>query len=81
MTAKAQRLLQEALALSPKARGDLAASLIDSLDKAADPDAEQAWAVEIDRRLDALDSGKAKTVPWSQVERGLLKARRATKPR
>jgi putative addiction module component (TIGR02574 family) len=81
MTAKAHRLLHEALELPPKARGDLAASLIDSLDDAADPSAEKAWAAEVDRRLDALDSGKAKTVPWSQVEKGLLKSGRASKHR
>jgi putative addiction module component (TIGR02574 family) len=77
MTAKAQRLLREALDLPPKTRGQLAASLLDSLDDgAADAGAERAWAREIDRRLDALDSGKAKTVPWREVEKGLLKSRR-----
>jgi putative addiction module component (TIGR02574 family) len=81
VTAKMRRLLQKALELPPKARGDLAASLIDRLDDAADPGAEKAWAAEIDRRLDALDSGKAKTVPWSQVEKGLLKLRRGSSRR
>ena len=81
MTVKAQRLLQEALDLPPKARGDLAASLIDSLDEGTDRGVERAWAAEIDRRLDALESGKAKTVPWSQVEKGLLKRQRDAKRR
>jgi putative addiction module component (TIGR02574 family) len=78
---KAERLLQEALELPPRSRGRLAASLIQSLDERSDPDAEASWTAEIDRRLDDLDAGKAKTVPWRKVERGLLKRRRAARRR
>jgi len=28
-----------------------------------------AWEQEIARRIDELDSGKAKTVPWDEVQR------------
>jgi putative addiction module component (TIGR02574 family) len=28
-----------------------------------------AWDEEIARRIDELDSGKAKTVPWDEVQR------------
>jgi len=51
------------------ARGRLAATMIDSLDDRVDPDAQASWAAEINRRLDALDAGKAKTVScagWSK---------------
>lgn len=41
-------------------------------------DAEASWVAEIDRRLDALDSGRAKTVSWRAVEQGLLKRGRAS---
>ena len=78
---KTERLLQEALELPPKSRGRLAASLIDSLDDSVDPDAEASWAAEIDRRLDTVDAGKARTVPWRKVEQGLLKQRRASRRR
>ena len=78
---KAERLLQEALELPLRSRGRLAASLIQSLDERVDPDAETSWTVEIDRRLDALDAGTARTVPWRRVERGLLKPRRAARRR
>jgi putative addiction module component (TIGR02574 family) len=78
---KTQRLLLEALELPPRSRGRLAASLIDSLDDGVDPDAEASWIAEIDRRLDALDAGKAKTVPWAAVEKGLLKRRRVRRRR
>ena len=76
---KAERLLQEALGLPTRARGRLAASLIDSLDTRMDPDAADSWAAEIDRRLDAIDSGVAKTIPWRKVEQGLK--RRASRRR
>ena len=78
---KAQRLLQEALGLPPKTRGRLAASLIDSLDDRVDSDAAASWHAEMDRRLDALDAGKAKTVSWRKVEQGLLTPRRASQRR
>jgi putative addiction module component (TIGR02574 family) len=35
---------------------------------AADPKAvEAAWSEEIARRIEDLDSGKAKTIPWEEV--------------
>ena len=46
--------------------------LIDSLDDEVDEDAEQAWSVEIARRLDELNSGSATTVPWSQARRRIF---------
>jgi putative addiction module component (TIGR02574 family) len=46
--------------------------LIESLEEAADEEAEAAWADEIRRRVEELDSGKAKTVPWSQARRMIL---------
>jgi putative addiction module component (TIGR02574 family) len=81
MTAKAVRLLEEALQLPPTSRADLASTLIRSLDNESDADAETAWAAEIDRRVTELDSGKVKTIPWSKVEEKLLKARRARRRR
>lgn len=81
MTAKAVRLLEEALQLPPTSRADLASTLIRSLDDESDADAETAWAAEIDRRVAELDSGKVKTIPWSKVEEKLLKARRARRRR
>lgn len=81
MTAKAVRLMEEALQLPPASRADLASTLIRSLDNESDTDAETAWAAEIDRRVAELDSGKVKTIPWSKVEEKLLKARRARRRR
>jgi len=69
MTQPALELLQKALALSDEERAELAGSLIDSLDTTVDAETESAWNREIAQRLEDLDSGKAKTVPWEEVQR------------
>ena len=72
MSRDAPDLLKEALKLPRKARAALASSLIDSLDDVEDEDAEAAWQKEIARRLEELDAGKTKSVPWSEVRRQIL---------
>ena len=64
-------ILKEALELPADARAALVSSLIDSLDQEVDEDAEAAWELEIARRLDEIDSGKVKLVPWAEVRRRL----------
>ena len=71
MTQQGLDLLQKALSLSEEERADLACSLMESLDVAVDEGAESAWNEEIGRRIAELDSGKAKTVPWDEVQRQL----------
>jgi putative addiction module component (TIGR02574 family) len=61
------QLRSAALALSDIERATLAAELIDSLDPGFDVDHESAWSEEIARRIAALDSGQAKTIPWEEV--------------
>lgn len=68
MTQQASELLEKALALSDEERAHLAARLISSLDASVDEDAEAAWDAEIARRIADLDSGKAVTVPWEEVQ-------------
>jgi putative addiction module component (TIGR02574 family) len=67
MTQQASELLQKALSLSEEERAELAGSLIESLDAAVDEATEAAWNEEIGRRIEDLDSGKAKTIPWKVV--------------
>src|SRR5436190_15937737 len=57
----------EALNLPIEARAVLAGSLLESLDEVVDENAEATWADEIARRIDDLNTGKAKTVPWSEA--------------
>jgi len=66
------KLLEEALKLSPEARGALAASLLESLDDGVDEDVEAAWAVEIGKRIQELDSGAVTPVPWAEARRMIL---------
>ena len=64
-----KQLLVEALGLSEEERAALAGELLESLDTEVDPDAEAAWAAEIRTRVAEIESGRAKTVPWSEARR------------
>jgi putative addiction module component (TIGR02574 family) len=68
------RLLKDALGLSPEARGALAGRLIDSLDNEVDPDAEAAWDAEIARRDEEIRSGRVKPLPWADARREIFRA-------
>jgi putative addiction module component (TIGR02574 family) len=65
-------LFKKASILSEKERATLAGLLIESLESEVDPDVEEAWRVEIERRLAELDSGAVETVPWETVKAKLL---------
>jgi putative addiction module component (TIGR02574 family) len=60
-----QKVLEEALRLPAEARAALAGHLLESLDDSIDEDVELTWSKEIARRIDDLDRGKVKTIPWS----------------
>jgi putative addiction module component (TIGR02574 family) len=62
----------EVAELSEEDRAALAGLLIESLEGEPDEDVEAAWAVEIERRVADLDSGRVKTIPWEQVRQRLL---------
>jgi len=69
MTPDVSELLKKALALPPEARAALAGSLLESLDDKVDASAEEEWGREIARRIEELDSGKAKPIPWAEARR------------
>lgn len=69
MTKTAEAVLADALRLDLEARAEVAAELLASLDGPADPDAEAAWTVEIERRVAAIEAGTAKLEPWADVKR------------
>ena len=69
MTKVAQAVLAEALRLDLKARAELATELLGSLDGPADPDAEDAWAKEIEQRVAAIEAGTIQLEPWRDVKR------------
>ena len=73
MTKAAEALLADALRLSAEVRAELAAELLASLDGPADPDAEAAWAIEIEQRIDAIEAGSVALEPWDDVKRRIEK--------
>jgi putative addiction module component (TIGR02574 family) len=60
-------LKEKASQLSETERGELALSLIESLDGPADPDVEEAWRIEIERRTGQIERGEVKLIPGDEV--------------
>ena len=73
MTKPAEVVLADALRLGEDERAELAAEILASLDGPADPDADEAWAEEIRRRIASIESGAAKLEPWDEVKRRIEK--------
>ena len=64
----------QALKLSPEERAQLADRLITSLFK--DHEIEDAWAAEVERRIDEIESGRAMLIPAAD---SIARARAAIK--
>ena len=75
MTEKSQVVLDEALKLTTNERAEVAEQLIANLDEASDTDVEQAWQEEVQRRLQQIECGEVKTIPWEVVQRRLQHGR------
>lgn len=71
MTAK-DSVIIEAMKLPERERMEVAERLYESLDGPSDPDAEEAWAAEIERRRRLIDSGQAVLVPWEETRRRIM---------
>jgi putative addiction module component (TIGR02574 family) len=67
MTPEVSKLLEQALSLSAEEQEALASSLIAKLGEKVEEGVLAAWEAEIKRRIAELDSGKAKTIPWTEV--------------
>jgi len=72
MSTHVTELFKQASILSEEERATLAGLLIESLESEIDPDVEDAWRIEIERRVAELDSGTVETVPWEVVKAKLL---------
>jgi len=72
MAAELTQLFREAMKLEDNDRATLAGLLIESLEGPEDPDVEKAWAAEIERRWQEIESGKVKTIPWDQIKQTLF---------
>ncbi len=66
-------ILKKALELPPEARAAIAGSLLDSLDRAVDEDAESDWENEVLLRLKDLEEGTVNPVPWAEARRRIAR--------
>lgn len=71
MGPKAQKLLEAVLELPDDERADVAGALLESLDAPAEEGVEEAWADEIKRRIEEVESGAVKTIPWEEARHRL----------
>ena len=65
MSTQLEIIEAQALSLAPEERAQLADRLITSLFD--DQDIEEAWAVEVERRIKDIESGRAKLIPASEA--------------
>ena len=60
MTAVAERILQDALGLLPVERAELIEKLFQSFDRPTSSKVDEAWAEEVESRIDAYERGEIK---------------------
>lgn len=60
-------LKEKASQLPETERAELALSLIESLDGPAEPGIEDAWRVEIERRIAQIERGEVQLIPGDEV--------------
>jgi putative addiction module component (TIGR02574 family) len=73
MSAHATKITDKAMKLSPAERADLAACLLASLNEKTLAELDPAWEAEIERRLHAIDSGKAGMIPWDEARKRIFR--------
>jgi putative addiction module component (TIGR02574 family) len=73
MARSARELFEEAMSLDPEERATLMRLLIETLDAESEEGVEDAWRVEIERRMAELDSGAVETVSWEELRARLYR--------
>jgi len=73
MSTQVIELFRKASDLPESDRALLAGLLIESLEAEPDEDVEKAWLYEVERRVEQLNSGATKTVPWEEVKLPLIR--------
>ena len=68
-----KRAFREAFELPENERATLAGLLIESLGSAPDPENEEVWAEEAERRWREIEAGEATTIPWEEVRAKLFR--------
>jgi len=67
MDPEIQRILEEAKRLPPPRRAALAVSILETLEDETSPEVDHAWAELARRRLDDLESGRVRGIPWEEA--------------
>lgn len=81
MTRLAEKILGEALELPEGDRADLAAALLESLDEDVDEEVEAAWSEEIARRIQEVESGAVKPIPWVKARQLIFESQNGPRRR
>lgn len=72
MSSSAKKIFDDALALPAEDRAALVDALTESL--SADHELSPEWNAEIARRIDAVERGESRLIPWEEVEKRVRKA-------
>jgi putative addiction module component (TIGR02574 family) len=72
MSERSTAVLEEVLKWPSAERGDLAARLLESFDADTDADAQDAWADEIQLRIEEIRSSNVVGVPWAEARAQIL---------
>ena len=67
MTKKTEKLLTEALELSPIERAELVEQILSSFEFESRKSIDELWAKEAEDRIDAYDAGEIKSIPADEV--------------
>ena len=65
--ASADNLIKEALLMPENMRARIAESLITSLHGQPSHKIDEAWHLEIERRVKEIDSGDVQCIPWEDI--------------
>jgi putative addiction module component (TIGR02574 family) len=68
-------VFREAFDLPEAERATLAGLLIESLEPPPEPDVEELWAAEAERRWLEIESGAVEAIPWEEVRAKLFRRR------
>ena len=60
-------LKEKAFQLSEAERAEFALSLLESLDGPTDPGVEEAWRLEVERRVGEIERGEVQLIPGDEV--------------
>lgn len=68
-----KNVFREVFELPEGERATLAGLLIESLEPPPEPNVEELWAEEAERRWREIESGEVDTIPWEEVRAKLFR--------